>query len=143
MELPLKSIQKLLQNTGMQAVMCISDKTHIILLLSELHWLTVGLQIQFKVLVLVLTFKALHSTGPLKYFMEWDQVICGTASSQFHLIILSEPAERACYMSCPESYIWWVIGRGLFCCGTSLWNFLLSKLRLTLSPLSFQNCFRT
>ncbi|XP_032094990.1 collagen alpha-1(VII) chain [Thamnophis elegans] len=62
MELPLESIWKpqMVQSTLVQAVLEASTVAHITLLLRELHWLSIGLQVQFKVLVITFT---LHDMG--------------------------------------------------------------------------------
>ncbi|XP_060550136.1 uncharacterized protein LOC132712506 [Pantherophis guttatus] len=64
MELPLKSVRRLqlVQNAAVRAIVDAPRYTNITPIFRELYWLPIGLWTQFK--VLVITFKALHGSGP-------------------------------------------------------------------------------
>ncbi|KAK9395419.1 hypothetical protein NXF25_018780 [Crotalus adamanteus] len=136
MGLPLKGVRRLqlVQNAAARAIVGAPRYAHVSPILRELHWLPVGLRMQFK--VLVITFKALHGIGP-GYLQ--DRILPHSSQRpvrSHRLGLLQVPSARQCRLAGPR-------GRAFSVVAPTWWNQLPPEVRTTPTLPAFKKAVKT
>ncbi|XP_061460454.1 uncharacterized protein LOC133373973 [Rhineura floridana] len=134
--LPLKTVRKLqlVQNAAARLITGTKRSEHVTPILARLHWLPICFWARFK--VLVLTYKALHGTGP-QYLMEClsryepTRTLCSTLKA-----LLQMPTQKDARKATTRK-------RAFSVAAPELWNTLPDEVRLAPTLLSFQRQLKT
>ncbi|XP_070582622.1 LOW QUALITY PROTEIN: uncharacterized protein [Erythrolamprus reginae] len=136
MGLPLKSVRKLqiVQNAAARAIMGFSKYAHITPTLRSLHWLPISFRSQFK--VLVMTYKALHGTGP-EYLRDRLLPHESQRPVRSHRVgLLRVPSTKQCRLAGPR-------GRAFSVGAPTLWNQLPPEIRIAPTLPAFRKLLKT
>ncbi|XP_070618653.1 uncharacterized protein, partial [Erythrolamprus reginae] len=136
MGLPLKSVRKLqiVQNAAARAIMGFSKYAHVTPTLRSLHWLPISFRSQFK--VLVMTYKALHGTGP-EYLRDRLLPHESQRPVRSHRVgLLRVLSTKQCRLAGPR-------GRAFSVAAPTLWNQLPPEIRIAPTLLAFRKLLKT
>ncbi|XP_061451815.1 uncharacterized protein LOC133369973 [Rhineura floridana] len=128
--LPLKTVRKLqlVQNAAARLIAGTKRSEHVTPILAGLHWLPVRFRAQFK--VLVLTYKALHGTGPQYLVDRLSRYEPTRALRSTSKALLRVPTQKDARKATTRKRAFLVVA-------PELWNTLPDEVRLAPTLLSF------